>query len=210
MPVLRDFTGRKFGKLLVIYRHGRNGYGVTWMCRCDCGNTKVVAMMNLRDSKTRCCGCDTLLMRSMSVRTHGCSGKFSSAVERRAHNAWTTMRRRCLEPAFVSFKDYGGRGIRVCKRWESFPPFLRDMGLPPTDKHTIERKRNNGNYTPQNCRWATQREQTRNTRANRFLTINGERKIVAQWAEDTGLKYHTLHGRIRRGITGLKLLAPIQ
>lgn len=97
------------------------------------------------------------------------------------------MLNRCLSPQCAAFHFYGARGISVCKRWMNFDNFLEDMGSKPFQKATIERKDSNGGYCPENCRWATQKEQARNTRANRVLTLNGQSKCLAAWAEDLGV-----------------------
>lgn len=193
----------------MLHREGRNAYGVTWMCRCDCGKTKLVAMMNLRGRKTLSCGCNTARLKSEANRRHGCAGIFSSPLEKRAHSAWTAMRRRCYDPKFIAYPNYGGRGISVCEQWREsggFERFLADMGMPPTAGHTIERRDSNGNYGPDNCRWATQKEQCRNTRATVFLTIGEITQPLWAWAESTGIDYHCIHGRIRRGLTGAALI----
>lgn len=113
---------------------------------------------------------------------------------------WHNMKNRCLNQNIPEYKWYGARGIRVCDRWlNSFENFLADMGTRPSPKHSIDRIDNNGNYCPENCRWATQKQQSRNTRNNRKITINGICKTVAEWAEIVGMKQNSLLYRIRRG-----------
>ncbi len=113
--------------------------------------------------------------------------------------AWRAMRDRCNNPNVDSYPRYGGRGIKVCDRWmDSFVNFITDMGEPPTIKHTIERDDNSGNYCPNNCRWATQSEQQRNTRRNVFYTINGESKCLVEWCELYGINYKFVWHRINR------------
>lgn len=209
MPTLRDFTGLRFGKLTVMERAPNCAYGVAWRCKCDCGSTKNVSMMLLRDRRTSSCGCSTLLQRSLAIRTHGCAGKFASPTEKRAYNAWTAMLRRCRDTACISYKNYGGRGIAVCVRWNEFQIFLRDMGLPPSAKHSIDRyPDNNGDYKPGNCRWATQKEQCRNTRTTVYVTIQGRRRTLRDWVDDSELTYDCIRGRMRRGLSGEALLLP--
>lgn len=113
--------------------------------------------------------------------------------------AWSSMRSRCLLETHPAYDRYGGRGIRVCERWESFEAFLEDMGPRPSADHSLDRKDNDGDYTPENCRWATRKQQTRNRRDNRLLTIEGVTKPAATWAEDVGLNYSILKDRIRSG-----------
>jgi hypothetical protein len=106
------------------------------------------------------------------------------------------MRRRCAYPKSARYARYGGRGIRVCERWaDSFENFLADMGLCP-DGMTLDRKDTNGNYEPDNCRWATRKEQQRNISQNRILVFRGESKTMAEWAEISGLSYKLVNRRI--------------
>jgi hypothetical protein len=105
---------------------------------------------------------------------------------------------RCLNPHAYGFDRYGGRGITVCEAWKKFVQFRLDMGDCPPDKE-IDRINNDGNYEPGNCRWATRKEQTRNTSANRCLTLNGVTKCVSEWAEVVGMSRNTLNARLRYG-----------
>jgi len=109
------------------------------------------------------------------------------------------MTKRCTNPNEKDWAGYGGRGIRVCERWRaSFANFLADMGQRPTEKHTIEREDNDGDYSPDNCRWATRAEQVVNQRSNRILTFKGRSMPVSEWAKVTGINYGTLLTRITR------------
>ncbi len=111
------------------------------------------------------------------------------------YHSWACMVQRCTNPKRVSYKDYGGRGIRVCKRWLKFDNFLADMGERPAGT-SLDRRNTNGNYCKSNCRWATNKEQGTNTRANVNVTIHGETLCVAEWARRLGLSLHTVHARI--------------
>lgn len=115
---------------------------------------------------------------------------------------WHNMKNRCVNPNVPEYKYYGARGIKVCERWiHSFRNFYEDMGPRPSPKHSIDRINNDGDYSPENCRWATQTEQSRNTRCNHLLTINGISKTISEWAEMVGIKQNSLLYRIRRGIS---------
>lgn len=139
-------------------------------------------------------------------QTHGhkCNGKMTPE-----YNAWQAMKNRCLNPNVPAYKNYGGRGIKVCNRWiDSFVNFLSDVGPRPKGMD-LDRINNDGNYEPQNVRWASRKTNIRNTRANRLITINGITKCAAQWAEDIGAHdRHLLLHRIRRGWSGVDLLKP--
>ena len=113
--------------------------------------------------------------------------------------SWGLMRGRCLNPKDTNFANYGGRGIRVCERWNSFPLFLEDMGERPRGT-TLDRIDDNGHYEPGNCRWATPKEQSNNKRTNRLVTAGGKTLSIAQWAELSGLGWSTISLRLKRGI----------
>jgi hypothetical protein len=115
---------------------------------------------------------------------------------------WIHMKARCLNPNNTAYHNYGERGISICERWSSsFLNFLSDMGNMPSRKHTIDRIDNNGDYTPDNCRWVTRKYQQRNRRNTVYVTFNGETKSAAEWSEITGIKRHTIVTRIKRGWT---------
>jgi len=128
----------------------------------------------------------------MTQRTHGHTARGESSP---TYQAWAAMRHRCLRPSNPRFADYGGRGITVCERWSSFAAFLSDMGERPNGMQ-IDRIDNDGNYEPSNCRWATAKEQTRNRRNNRLLTIDGATKCLAQWSELSGVGYAVIRARL--------------
>lgn len=113
------------------------------------------------------------------------------------HNTWIDMRSRCRNPRCKAYPDYGGRGITVDPRWDSFTRFLSDMGPKPSPAHSIDRIDHNGPYSPENCRWATQIEQANNTRANRFLVFAGKSQTIAQWAREIGVSEDTIEQRLR-------------
>jgi len=114
------------------------------------------------------------------------------------------MRNRCNNPRATQHSYYGARGIRVCERWNTFAQFLADMGPKPTSAHTLERVDNDGPYSKENCRWATQAEQSRNTRRNHFLTVDGVTRCISEWEEITGIKGPTIRYRIRHGLPPLQ------
>lgn len=129
-------------------------------------------------------------------------------TESSEYRAWVEMRRRCSKTDRPSRNSYIGRGITVCERWNnSYPSFLEDMGPRPSTLHSIDRINNDGNYEPGNCRWATQKEQGNNRRTNHFVVINGVSKTIQQWCDEYGLPDTTFHNRLRRGVTGERLIS---
>ena len=116
------------------------------------------------------------------------------------YRAWRAAKSRCNNPNNISFKNYGGRGIRMCKAWsDDFAVFAANMGKRPSDKHSLDRNDNDGDYGPDNCRWATRAEQNRNSRQNRFLTFRGKTHCIADWVKILGMRRGTLQDRIYRG-----------
>lgn len=193
MPNFIDLTGRRFGHWLVLQCDAAEVNGkIKWLCRCDCGEVKSVAGGNLRQGLTTSCGCFQKKDASERFTTHGKS-------KARVYRIWLTMRRRCYEPAFKGYPDYGGRGIAVCDRWRnSFENFLADMGE-PTEGLTIDRINVNGNYEPANCRWATYLTQGRNKRNNRFINYQGKTQTLSAWAEEKGLTVTAICRRLQLG-----------
>lgn len=117
----------------------------------------------------------------------------------KAYKAWQKLRARCENPKDKKYPIYGGRGINVCKRWQRFENFVADMGQPPTPAHSVDRIDVNGDYAPNNCRWATVLEQNNNRRNTPFFTISGERKSLAEWCRIFNRRYHLIWRRVNRG-----------
>lgn len=192
---LIDLTDQRFGKLIVLSRVPQAALGhrvACWLCRCDCGAQSIVRGGLLRQGKTRSCGC---LRHEPYRRTHGRSTTHE-------YYSWSHMRQRCQNPRSPDYPRYGGRGIRVCKRWQVFENFLADMGPMPKSGMTLERKNNNAGYTPRNCRWASRLEQAQNTRQVLSVKHQGETFSLAAVARATGIGYGALKYRIHQlGLT---------
>lgn len=186
-----DMTGQRFGRLLVLKRAENKGAQTQWMCRCDCGTTRPVRAILLRKGLTTSCGCFMREIAGWMNRTHGGS-------KTRTHKIWKGMRGRCLTPTNTRWEYYGGRGITVDPRWDSYEAFLEDMGECP-EGMSLERIDNSKGYGPANCRWATLKEQARNQRTNRIIEYRGERKCLAEWCEITGLHHTIIRSRLRLG-----------
>lgn len=180
--------GSRFGSWVVL---DPKKSGLRVRCVCDCGTERMVNIYNLRDGKTQSCGCAANL--GQAAITHGLSGTAEYGI-------WKAMKARCYNPKHKNFADYGGRGIKVCSKWIDSPEvFIADMGERPSSLHSIDRIDCNGDYSPDNCRWATQKAQTRNTRRSVVVEHNGEAKTVAEWADLTGIKDSTLYHRLYLG-----------
>jgi hypothetical protein len=165
MTAVIDLSGQRFGRLAVLGRAQRAKPEAYWHCRCDCGVEVVVNGCRLRNGNTRSCGC--LRRETAAINgDHNVSHGYARMGIRRhpLYSVWSGMRTRCRNPNNKNWKDYGGRGITVCERWDKFENFLADMGERPGPSYSIDRIDVEGNYEPGNCRWATPTEQVRNRR----------------------------------------------
>ena len=190
MPKPIDLTGQKFGLWTLIERKPLSDKKKRYyVCRCDCGTVKDVEHSGLVRGASQSCGCKEFARGKHLECRRGRST--------REYVAWQNMRARCRNPNNPEFCRYGGRGITVCDAWQSFPAFLADMGRAPP-RSSIERIDNSRGYTPDNCRWATSREQTRNTRRNVNIELNGKAQCLADWAGDLGISTNNLRWRLNR------------
>jgi len=186
-----DIINKTFGRLTVIKRNGSDKHGKSlWLCHCDCGNEVIIIGQNLKNGVTRSCGCLQKELLTKKNITHG-------MTYTKLYVDWIQMRKRCKNKKNKSYKNYGARGITVCDRWLKFENFYRDMGDKP-EGLTLERIDNNGNYEPNNCKWATRKVQANNSRRNVIIEYLGQKKNIAQWAKDLGIKYNTLVQRLQR------------
>ena len=187
-----DLTGMKFGNWNALAYVGKGKY----QCVCVCGVKRNVIGNSLTTGISKSCGCVFSEKRSENAkRLFTKHGMYKS----RMYFIWQGVKNRCLNPNEPGYVDYGKRGIGVCDRWKnSFELFFQDMGKPPTEKHSINRIDNDGDYEPGNCNWATPIEQANNTRSNRFITYKNVTKTLAQWARIFDVNYVGLHGRLQR------------
>lgn len=194
-----DRTGERFGRLVItrFIRVDKN-WNYIWECKCDCGNIINVRYNNLLNGSTKSCGC---LKRERTIERstkHGLSGGQGNYT--RLYRIWLNMRQRCNNRRDQDYPYYGGRGIKVCKEWDNYAAF-HDWAMKNgyADHLTLDRINNNGDYCPENCRWATRKEQARNTRQNHFITFNGKIMTIAEWAEYLGVSSTVLRTRLYRG-----------
>ena len=187
----KDLINQKFGKLTVVKyvytdRHNR----AIWLCKCDCGSMVEVSSNSLQRSNTKSCGC----LKGINQRGY----KYNYP---RLYNIWQQMKARCYNKNNPDYKNYGARGITICGEWlsnfQAFYEWSIDNGY--KKNLTIDRIDVNGNYEPNNCHWATTKQQNRNTRNNKYITINGEMHCLKEWCEILNLNYETVKSRLRYG-----------
>ena len=198
-PKVKNIRGQQFGRLTALRYMGtrrlgkkqtQNGPKAMWMCLCECGRIVIVRASELRCGHNNSCGCTHTY--AARPRTHG----LRDCPE---YGVWANMIQRCGNTHNPQFADYGGRGIVVCERWQTFMGFFEDMGSRPTPAHTVERVDNNAPYNATNCIWATRDIQSRNTRRTRLLTFDGRTMCLIDWARHIGIDRKTITGRLERG-----------
>lgn len=196
MAVVKDLTGQRFGRLVVLKQDGKTNNGnAKWFCQCDCGNTKSIASYALRRGNTRSCGCLQSERSKTASITHG-------EAKTRLYKIWAGIKTRCYNQNQVyEYSKYGKRGIKMCEEWKNSYECFRDWAFTNgyKDNLTIDRIDYTGNYEPSNCRWATMKQQSNNRSSNHRLTFCGITKTVSEWSDITGLPNSTILHRIERG-----------
>lgn len=192
-----DITGQRFGRLLAINTTEKDKQGrYLWNCQCDCGKTIKSCFSDLKEGKRKSCGCfkrDNIV--SFNLKHGNCNT--------RIYKIWAGIKSRCYNSNEANYKNYGGRGIIVCDEWRNnFQAFYNWAILNGYDDNlSIERIDVNGNYCPENCKWATIKEQNSNTRRNILITYNGETKTLKEWSSCLKLNYSTVYSRYKKGNT---------
>lgn len=193
---LIDLTGQRFGRLVVQERAANIGKQTAWLCKCDCGNEKIVTGSNLKLGHAQSCGC---LWKEVVPEKNKEKNTRHGETHTKLHRTWVNMRYRCNNPNCWQYKDYGGRGISVCEDWELYEAF-RDWAIASgySDDLSIDRIDVDGNYEPSNCRWVGMKTQSNNTRRNHVLTYNNQTHTIQEWSEITGINWTTIKARIER------------
>ena len=193
-----NLTGKQFGSLIVVKEAERRNNHRRWFCKCSCGKYVIKVQEDLLDGSSYSCGC---------LYKKGKHGKRNT----RLYKIWDSMKQRCNNENHTRYKNYGGRGIKVCDEWNNkndgfinFYNWAIQNGY--KDNLTIDRIDVNGNYCPENCQWITNQEQQENKTTNRLLTFNGKTMCVSQWAKELGLKEATLRTRISKGWSDERVL----
>jgi len=200
-----DLIGKRFNMLTVlkfVEFKNRKSY---WLCKCDCGNEKIVSRKDLRENRVKSCGC-LRAIENKSRAKHGLAGS-------KIYNTWRSMLKRCYLPSNPSYKHYGAREINVCDEWrdkeQGFIHFY-EWAIANGYKEglILDRINVNGNYEPTNCRWVTPKVSANNKRNNVPVTIKGVTKNLYEWEKATGIRYQTIADRIKRGWKDEDLLKP--
>lgn len=197
-----DLTGWRFGRLVVIGRDDRKSRKPYFNCQCDCGNVKSVRSDSLKAGLVRSCGC----MKKEQDRTNLTAAHTHKMSGTRIYEIWQGIKKRCYNMHDVRYDRYGGRGIKVCPEWkESFPAFY-DWAMQSgyNEKLTIDRINNDGDYCPENCRWANNKEQARNRSTNVRITIGNATKTLTEWCEIFEIDSSVVFARYNRnGFIGI-------
>jgi len=187
---MKDLTGQRFGKLIVLERATSNSKSgnARWTCRCDCGGIVTVIGSHLRDRHTSSCGC---LKMCDALQGHS---------RERIYRTWRGMHQRCYNKTHDKYKWYGEKGIVICSEWHDFMAFREwALGSGYTDNLTIDRTNPDGNYCPENCRWVDMKFQANNKTNNRIVTWLNENYTVSQFAEKLHVPYHTVRNQMKLG-----------
>lgn len=184
-----NLMGQQFGRLTIIQCDKRSKSGnYKWLCKCSCGKDTIVSNNNLKNGHTKSCGClNADLLRTRATKHGHCKkGKVS-----RTYYCWHSMIKRCTKPNNKAYKNYGGRGIKVCNKWMKFENFLKNMGECPKGM-SLDRINNNGNYCKSNCRWTTYNKQNRNKRNNINITFKNKTQCLTDWAKELNCNKYTV------------------
>lgn len=189
---MKDLIGEKFHKLTIIENKGIDKDGHTnYLFRCDCGNETKVALTLVKNGHTKSCGC--MKYESKNIKHGKCSS--------RIYRIWSSMLTRCHNENSKSYKYYGEKGIKVCERWHNFDNFYEDTKNNYSDELSLDRyPNNNGNYEPNNFRWATTTEQQINKNRTKLYNYNGELLCIPEISKKSGISKYTMYSRVAKGL----------
>jgi hypothetical protein len=185
MTKLIDIAGQKFNRWTALEYKGER----KWLCRCECGNEREILSFNLKNGKSKSCGC----LHTDVVGTHLLSG---TLTYKRFHQMWWRIKNK---PEYAH--------LSVCEEWKDLHTFISDMGECPSNEYSLDRIDNTKGYSPENCRWATMKQQGNNRSVNIFIEYNGERKTIAEWSDKTGLLHSCILKRFHRGLSPAEILS---
>lgn len=193
-PLIIDITGQRFGMWIVLKQLPSFKRQSRWLCKCDCGVDRSVTYSSLKNNTSKSCGCVSKISKTNIINTGT-----HKMTKTKLYRVFAGIKRRCYNKNDQAYNDYGGRGIKMCVQWlnsfEAFYNWAHDNGYKPG--LTIDRKDNNGNYEPGNCRWVTRKEQALNRRSNVFITYNNITKTQSEWADDMKIDRNTIAWRVK-------------
>lgn len=188
---IKNLINQKFNKLLVLEKCDSKNNRVMWKCRCDCGNITFLSTYCLTSNHTKSCGC-IKGKNFCKIRQH------HNLTKTKIYSIWKDIKKRCNNPNFKYYKNYGGRGITICDEWKndfmSFYTWSMQNGY--NENLSIDRINNDGNYEPSNCRWTDRITQANNKRNNHFLTFNGKTLTISQWSRELNIPKSTIEYRL--------------
>ena len=184
---------KKYNRLTAIKFVKKVKTSQYWLFECDCGVKKIIRASSVGKGHTKSCGC---LQREV-VKMYCKNNIVHGMVKTKTYRSWSSMKERCLNKSHKSYKDYGGRGITICREWMKFENFYKDMGDRPPKK-TLDRINNDKGYFKKNCKWSTSKEQSNNKRNNWILIYNGKAQTIEQWSKELKIIFHIFRNKIQR------------
>jgi len=199
IPKYKRLEGKRFGRLIVIHLVEISTQGAMWLCKCDCGNERIIPTGKLLYGEIKSCGCYSI----EQSKSHGMTNT-------RPYSIWQGMKTRCDNPKSINYHLYGGRGIIYTDKWSTFEGFWNDMEDGYSEELTLDRINNEKGYSKENCRWSNTETQNSNKRINSLLCFNGIIKNVNQWSKELGIDRRKLYYLKSKGLSDNEILSKIQ